>query len=411
VLTNVSLRYKGNSSFKMTRQGWKRPFKLDFNRAHPGREFEGETALFLNPNANDVSQIREALAYDACRAAGLPSPRTAFARVFLTIPGTQTDRYLGLYTVVEAVDNRFLREHFGTADGLLLKPERLPTLQYLGEDWSAYTNRYDPKTKARSSETARFIATTRLIQQADAETLKRELPTRVDLVSLLRYVALQALLANYDSFVGNGHNYYLFQPAREGADGRAVWIPWDLNEAFGGHPPGGARSQQAGFAILHPQANPNRLIDRVLADPAGAAAYRAEVERLLAGSCAPERLVALAARFATLVEPAIREESAAAHAQFQRVALARTNLPPAAPRRGPGFFPDPGRLDDLPLPAWIRLRLQNVREELDGARTAPAPRLTGFGAPRRPPEAPEPGRGRVPPRGPGPSESTDAPSP
>jgi len=52
----------------------------------------------------------------------LPAPRTAFGRVYLTLTGERTNEFLGLYTLVEAVDGDFLQTHFGTQQGLLLKP-------------------------------------------------------------------------------------------------------------------------------------------------------------------------------------------------------------------------------------------------------------------------------------------------
>ena len=390
-LSNVAIRFKGNSSFNVSRAGLKRPLKLDFDRGAKGRGFFGLEQLSLNNNVNDATQFREVLAYDACRRAGLPASRTAFGKVFLTLTGERTNAYLGLYTLVEPVNKDFLRDRLGTARGLLLKPERLPSLEYLGEHWAAYTNPYDPKTDVTSVETDRFIGLTRLIAQADDTVLRRELPERIDLTNFLRYLAVTAVLANYDSFVGNGHNYYFFQPA---TDGRAVFIPWDLNEAFGGHPPAGPRAAQAEFSVLHPQAGPNRLIERVLAQPAWAAAYRHELSAVMTNACDTGRLKADAERLAQVAQAAVCAESPMAKALFQRVALGQTGIPlpeGARGRGGPGFGPRPGGGEDLSLAAWIELRGRNVLEELAGEREGTRPRRSRFpggpggpGAPDRP---------------------------
>jgi hypothetical protein len=192
------------------------------------------------------------------------------------------------------------------------------------------------------------------------------------------------VLANYDSFVGNGHNYYLFQPAGEG---KAAFVPWDLNEAFGGHPMAGSRQMQAEFSALRPQGGPNRLIERVLANPHWAAAYRREVAAALTNACAPARLTANAERLARITQETVFAESALAKAAFQRIALGQTNVrfperPPNGrpPGRGlgpgPGFPPFPG-VDraEMPLTDWIALRAQNVADELAGKRTGRIPRL------------------------------------
>ena len=377
-LSNVAIRFKGNSSFAMSRQSLKRPFKLDFNRGHKARQFLGVKGLALNNNFNDSTQLREALGYEVCRQAGLPTPRTAFARVYLTISGQRTNELLGLYTLAETVDNDFLKSRFGAKKGLLLKPERLPSLEYLGENWNSYTNRYDPKTEADPTDVQRFIALTRLIARGNDSTLEKDLPASIDLENFLRYVAVNALLANYDSLVGTGHNYYFFQPAN---GGKASFIPWDLNEAFGGHPPLGPRMRQAELTVLRPQAGQNRLIDRVLANPKWAQAYRRELTSLLANACEPKRLRGLAAAIATVTRETVLAESPLANAMFQRTALGLTNV--AIPSGGFDRASGPPRVDrqEPPLADWITVRMQNAADELEGKRTGVRAQMRGFAGP------------------------------
>ncbi len=123
----ISLRYKGNSSYKYAPAVLKRSLKLDL----------GSSELNLNNNAFDPSQMREALAYDVFRRAGVPAPRTAFARVFLTVPGTYARKYLGLFTVVEQIDQAFFEDRWHRHVGLLVKPEDLKGMPYLGADWAS----------------------------------------------------------------------------------------------------------------------------------------------------------------------------------------------------------------------------------------------------------------------------------
>lgn len=403
-LTNVGVRFKGNSSFNMSRASLKRPFKLDFDRDSKGRTFRGHEELLLNNNVNDGTQFREALAYDAFRRAGVPAPRTAFAKVFLTINGERTNEFLGLYTLVEAVEGDFLQIHFGTRKGLLVKPDRVRGLEYLGEDWNAYTKRYNPKTHVKPGDTRRFIGLTKFLAEDDDATFVRELPNQLDVDGFLRFIALNALLANYDSFLGTGHNYYFFQPR---AGGKAAFIPWDLNEAFGGHPGAGPRNAQAEFSVLRPQASPSRLLERMLGNPEWAAAYRRELTTLLADTFNPDRLHATAELLAQVTQDAAFTESPFAKAAFQRSALGQTNVslperrPDRRPREGdaagrPGQppFGGPGRsgADDLPFAEWVALRCRNVKAELAGERSALPPRMRGQNGP------PPGGRGGPTPR-------------
>src|SRR5262249_51647080 len=149
---------KGNSTFMAARNSLKKSFKLDFNQFVKKQKLFGLTKLNLNNNALDGSQIREAISYEIFRQAGVPAPRTAFARVYLTVPGQYDKKYLGMYTIVEQVDERFLQNHFASKDGLLLKPERIGAMPYYGEDWDKYAKPYDAKNDGTSAETKRFIA-------------------------------------------------------------------------------------------------------------------------------------------------------------------------------------------------------------------------------------------------------------
>ena len=52
----------------------------------------------------------------------------------------------------------------------------------------------------------------------------------LDVDEVLRYLAANVALANYDSYLGNTtHNYYLYEQ-----DGRFTIVPWDYNYSFGG---------------------------------------------------------------------------------------------------------------------------------------------------------------------------------
>ena len=100
--------------------------------------FHGLKSINLTAGAMDPSKMREALSFAVFRAAGVPAPRTAFAEATLTVPGKYDKEYLGLYTFIEQVDKTFLKDRFKNNKGLLMKPERLRGIEYLGDDWERY---------------------------------------------------------------------------------------------------------------------------------------------------------------------------------------------------------------------------------------------------------------------------------
>src|SRR5262249_13496586 len=195
------------------------------------------------------------------RAAGVPSPRTAYAELYITVPGRFEREFVGLYTLIEQIDRTFIKDRFGSGQGLLMKPERQMGLPHYGNDWSAYVERYQPKTAGNVAAIQRFIAFTKLLRDADDATFRKEVGNYLDGDEFLRYVAATVVLANMDSFLALGHNYYMHvHPDTK----KIVFIPWDLNLSFGGLMFANA-DQQMDMSIQKPYAMPNRLVDRVLA--------------------------------------------------------------------------------------------------------------------------------------------------
>jgi spore coat protein CotH len=114
---NVAIRPKGMSSLMSGRQSGRMPLKVDFNFFNFAQNFRGVKKLNLNNGFSDPSFIRETIGYELFEQMGLPSPRRAFADVWVN------DTHLGLYTIVEQVDKTFLRRNFANPEENLYKPE------------------------------------------------------------------------------------------------------------------------------------------------------------------------------------------------------------------------------------------------------------------------------------------------
>lgn len=343
---DVGLRYKGNSSFNSSRGMAKRPFKIDFNRHLDDQKFLGMTQLNLNNNAMDASQVRETVAYSLFRDAGVHAPRTTYARVLLTVPGRYDRQLLGLYTVVEEVNKAFLKEHFKSAKGALLKPEKARDLPYLGAEWSAYEKKYDPKDQVTSSQAARIIAFTKLVNDADDATFTREIAQYMDVPGFLRFLAVNTLLANLDSFQGVGHNFYLYLNAQ---DNKVYWIPWDLNHAFGGFPSAGPPMQQMELSLTHPWMGQNRLIERMLAVDSFKQQYLALVREIAASHFTAPKLHAQIDALSAVIKPVLDEEKKAG---------IQTPQPPMARQNS---AEEPGALKAL-----VARRIESVAAQLAG---------------------------------------------
>jgi spore coat protein H len=381
----VSVRFKGNSSFNISRNTLKKSLKLDFNDAEKGRKFFGMTKLNLNNGAMDPSVLREALAYDVFRRAGVPASRTAFARVFITVPGKYEREYAGLYTVVEQVDGTFLKARFGDKSGLLLKPERVNGLPYLGDNWAAYVRQFEEKSGSKPKETKRFISFVRLVNLAGDAEFARQIDSFMDVDEFLRFLAVQTVLANLDSPLLTGHNYYLYLNS---ATDKLAWIPWDLNEAFGGFMGGGRAEDMMDLSIHKPFTRGNRLAERILALDGATQKYDAILRGLIATNFTAQRLGEEMEAAANVIREAVRQDRSLSLAQFERhlsenpgPVVAGDGLPM---RRGvePGFGPPrggpgPGGRGPMgPKPflrQFVTKRIESIKEQLAGTREGYVP--------------------------------------
>ncbi|MBN1692880.1 MAG: CotH kinase family protein [Dehalococcoidales bacterium] len=119
LLPDIALRPKGNSSLSSTiAQGSIRfSLKADLNFFNSARNLDGVKKLNFNNGFSDPSFMREILSYEIFEEMGLPTPRASFVDLWIN------DTHLGLYTMVEQVDQTFLQRYFTDATGNLYKPE------------------------------------------------------------------------------------------------------------------------------------------------------------------------------------------------------------------------------------------------------------------------------------------------
>ncbi len=362
---NVGLRYKGNASYMASARGLRRNLKVDLDHYDDAQRYQGLKALNLNAGAMDATRAREALSYAVFRAAGVPAPRTAFARITLTVPGKYDRELLGLYTVVEQVDRAFLKDRFGNGKGLLMKPERVRAVEYLGDDWERYKAQYQPKHDASKKEARRVIDFARLIHRADDEQFRKEIASYLDVEEFLRFVAVNALLMNLDSMFMMGHNYYIYlNPETD----KFVFIPWDLDLSLAGFPMAGGPDQQVNLSLGHPYVGENRLIERLLAVKEINDRYQKVLKELSATCFAKERLLKDLDDVEKVTNGLLAQEKKAAEARKEGAG-------------GFGFGPPGGMFGGaMPLKAILEKRTESVVAQVDGKSKGIVPAL-GFGPP------------------------------
>ena len=206
---NVGFRTRGNVSYVSTTEGDRFSYKINFGKYTDGT-LNGLDELCLNNMAYDPSYIREYLTYTALEELGAPSPLSTFANV------TVNGEFAGLYLAVESVDDSFLNRIYGNSDGTLYKAGRGSTL--VGADTSTF--------EVKNGDDVSMSQLRRMVSAMSDVT---QLASCLDISGVLKYTAVNAVIANEDSYLGEkARNYYFYSQ-----NGKLSMIPWDFNLAFG----------------------------------------------------------------------------------------------------------------------------------------------------------------------------------
>ena len=122
-IDSIGFRLRGNTS----RDAAKKSFKLDLNEFVKGQDLCGIEKLNLKAEQNDPSLIRSKIAFELMEKIGLPASRVAYTKVYIN------DEYMGLYEIIEHIDENFAAYRFGNNNGNLWKCL-----------WPADLNYYEP---------------------------------------------------------------------------------------------------------------------------------------------------------------------------------------------------------------------------------------------------------------------------
>lgn len=230
----VGVRFKGNNNLA---DAWldgnmKLELRFDFDEFEDdypeikNQRFYGFQKLNFANNFEDVSFLREKLAADVFRTAGLKAPQTAFYRVFID-NGTE-NQYFGLYTAVEIVEVSMLENQFGSSSGNCYEAD--------GATFEAGSFDMFEFEKKTNEDQADYSDVQSVINLLNADTrLTDEAQWRSDFESVfdvdifMNWLAVNTVMHNPDAYGNKAHNFYLYNnPATQ----KLVWIPVDNNETF-----------------------------------------------------------------------------------------------------------------------------------------------------------------------------------
>lgn len=321
VWEHVGIRFKGNSTLM---SAWssgsnKLPFKLDFDQyedEYPeieNQRFYGFRQLSLANNTRDASFLREVTAGEVFSNAGLLISASALYEVYLdTGDGPE---YLGLYAMVEVVEDTVIETAYGDDDGNIYEADGVAASFASGTQGQIETsfekeNNEDEADWGDLHELYEVLHTP--LRTGDPAAWREALEAVFNVDSFLNWLAVTTLTQDWDTYGNMTHNFYLYHNPETDL---IEWIAWDKNEAFGSEGMGRALSLS-----LEDVSNEWPLIRYLMDDPVYAERYRTFLEQAANGAFNPEVIEAWYTQMAEIVAPyAEREVGSAA---FQRAVQA-----------------------------------------------------------------------------------------
>jgi spore coat protein CotH len=250
-LDSSGVQLKGNSSYN-SYPGVKKSMNLDFNEYVSGQDYDGLKKLNLNNGFKDPTMIREKIFLEFCKMIGMPAPRCTYAKVYIN------GSYWGLYTAVEQVNKSFCEINFGDDHGNLFKGDPHGDLKWKGSLESDYYAHYELKTNEDENDWSDLVNLINKINNTPSANFYDSLEKVLDTELYMKYWAADNIFVNLDSYIGSGHNYYIYHDT---LSEQFKWIMWDCNETFGNFNQGMSLDKIHGLNMLY---IPNPIQDRPL---------------------------------------------------------------------------------------------------------------------------------------------------
>jgi hypothetical protein len=218
-IDTLGIRYKGFNSW------WssvKKPIKVDLNKYKKDQKYDGLSKFNLHNGAGDPSFIRENINYKILRSLGIKAPRTSYAKVYIDTA------YMGLYRIVEQVDNTFLDVNFGNHKGNLYSQKSRGSagfsLGWLGNSQEAYYESLELENHEKTNDWSDLIHFLDVLNNARDDDFRSAISSIFDVDEYLQILAFDVAVNNIDWYGDSGRNYYLAE-----VEGKFHWIPWDYN--------------------------------------------------------------------------------------------------------------------------------------------------------------------------------------
>ena len=179
---------------------------------------------------NDPSQMRERLGYHLFREMGVPGPRAVHARLVIN------DEFVGVFALVEQVDNRFVKYNFDDDEGNLYKEVWPLTMDGFPQSNVTYLSAL--KTNEDDNPSVEIIRNfAEQLSTAGSSEVNAIVEEHMDIEKIISYAVVDRTIRHDDGpfhwyCSGGGcssHNFFWYE---EPTAKKLHLIPWDLDNAF-----------------------------------------------------------------------------------------------------------------------------------------------------------------------------------
>ena len=206
----VRMRHRGGAA---RREALKPSIKLIFE---DNQLFQGKKKLNLQSDTWDSSLIRSKLAFDDYRRAGALAPEAEWVHLRLN------DEYMGVYTAVDQIDERFLSMNGRDPTGNIYKPFDFLVVLPNAEDYLQFAEKETNRGRI-DGDLKEFVELVNLTPQ---HLIREKLWEVLDVNEYLNWYCVNQLISNWDIA---GHNFFLYHDLN-----RKKWeiIAWDPDVSY-----------------------------------------------------------------------------------------------------------------------------------------------------------------------------------
>jgi len=174
--------------------------------------------------------VRERVAMALFARMGQAASLESFTRLYIN------GEYLGVYAIVETIDQTFLGRTNGDSTGTLHEYHWLRPYVFedLGDDLATYETLFEARTNVRASDSVLYQPVrdmVRAINEPSNASWRAQVEAQVDLAQMLTHIAIETFMAEWDGILGYAglNNFYLYHPT---GTSRHLFVPWDRDNAF-----------------------------------------------------------------------------------------------------------------------------------------------------------------------------------